>query len=126
MKKRSKREQSTERQDFSEDPGFGTSMGALLGRLVPEAPEAPAPQKAAPRLPGPETWILRLSLEQRRSKKLTRVVGLPKAQEELMKRLRRELGVGVSQEGETILVQGDQRDRLRGWFQAEGVRQIKG
>ncbi len=125
MKKRNKREQES-RQDFSQDPGFGTSLGALLGRLVPEAPVDPTPQKAAPKPPGPETWSLQLSVEQRRSKKLTRVVGLPKEHKVLVKRLRRELGVGVSVEGETIWVQGDQRDRLRGWFQAEGVRQIKG
>jgi translation initiation factor 1 len=46
--------------------------------------------------------------------------------ESLAQQLRKALGTGTSVEGERIVVQGEQRDRLRTWLTAHGVRDIRG
>lgn len=119
--------------DLSQDSGFGGSFGDLL-RAQGLAPAEPAAQDAPPATPvssdaatsAPEALgrlVLRREKKGRGGKVVTTVEGAP---EDEVKALAREigkaLGCGASADAEGfIVVQGDQRDRLRPWLAARGA-----
>ena len=76
---------------------------------------------------GPARAVLRRERKGHGGKEVTRVekLGLPAAElGRWCKELKRELGVGGSVEGEDLVFQGDQRDRLKPLLAGRGVRQV--
>ena len=110
-------------------------LGALLmkkGLSAPETPEpAPSPTASEATCPAVFRWsevprvALRMERKGRGGKTVTVIGGIaPGHSDEACKVMKKRLGVGVRREGEEIVAQGDQRDRLRTWLSDEGVRVV--
>lgn len=103
---------------------------ATLRDALPEgtASAAPAPAKE-PAPKGPARAVLRFERKGRGGKEVTVVeqlglVGEPL--ETLARSLKQALGVGGTVEGETVVLSGDVRDRLRPLLTKHGVRKVVG
>ncbi len=109
---------------MDEKKPFHNPFGALKDRLgeLPRGPER------APEVPkGPARAVVRLERKGRRGKEVTVVeqLGLGRSElEEWLKALKASLGCGGAVEADALVLQGDQRDRLRGLLQQRGVRRI--
>ncbi len=104
----------------------------------PPAPAvAPPPPKAAPasasRAPeGPLSPCAKVVARRERKghggKTVTRVEGLAAlgaaGVDDVARRLRKALGCGATVEGDDVLVQGDQVDRVAEWLEREGARKV--
>jgi translation initiation factor 1 len=107
-----------------QEPGdSGTSLGSMLGALGFEASGGSA---AAPPPAGPSDArkvVVRKERKGRGGKTVTTVRGLgePKAR---AKALGKALGVGARVEGDDVVVQGEQIDRVVAWLEQAGVRGI--
>ncbi len=115
------------------------SFGALLASRGLHASE-PAPVAATPVAPGGAApasvgWagvrrvVLAMTRKGQGGKTVTVLSGTglgPDALEEAARELKRTLGVGARVEDEAIVVQGDQRERLRPWLARQGVPEVKG
>ncbi len=117
-------------------------FAGLRALMPPDAAPSPAPAEAAPtptpsaassapdaspRPDIPRRAVVRIEKKGRGGRTVTRVeqLGLdPAALEGLATRLRRALGCGGAVEGTDVIVQGDVRDRVVAWLEAEGVRRI--
>jgi len=89
----------------------------------PEAPRAPEPQPAK----GPARAVVRLERKGRGGKEVTVVeqLGLPAAALRVwVKELKGALGCGGAVEGDALVLQGDQRDRLPALLEERGVRRV--
>lgn len=129
-KKNKKREK---RASFAGDPGLG-SLGALLAahglhgtdeQTTPTDATAESSPSASDAVPA--RAVLRLQRKGRGGKTVTLVEHLALAEADLQRRaraLRRALGTGVRVEGEALVVQGDQRDRIQEVLHSWGVRKI--
>lgn len=130
MAKRSKHDLST---------GVTASMprespfATLAARRVDLPPGPAAPTQAEPTAPstasgqGPARAVVRYERKGHGGKEATRVeqLDLPRAKlDEWLKELKRALGCGGVVDGATLLVQGDQRRRVRAWLESRGVRRI--
>jgi translation initiation factor 1 len=123
------------------DAGGLGSFGALLAARGLRASE-PAPTTASPPAPsaasesnaaiawsGVRRVVLAMTRKGQGGKTVTVLSGTGLAAEELevaARELKRTLGVGARVEDEGIVVQGDQRERLRPWLARQGVREVKG
>jgi translation initiation factor 1 len=88
---------------------------------------APAPVKPAEPPKGPARAVVRMERKGRGGKEVTVVeqLGLSPAEREVwVKALKGALGCGGSVEGETLVLQGDQRERLPALLEARGVRRV--
>lgn len=112
--------------------GFGGSFAALLkaqGLVAPDAEPSPdpVPEETAPaaRLADVERAIVRHTRKGRGGKTVTLIEGLDGLDlAAIAKRIRTALGCGASVEEDCVVVQGDQRDRVARWLEAEGVGRI--
>ena len=89
---------------------------------VPASPESPAPT-------GPARAVIRLERKGRSGKEVTVVEQLGLSAQELARwhqDLKRSLGCGGTVEGDALVFQGDQRQRLKDELLARGVRRIVG
>jgi translation initiation factor 1 len=104
---------------------FHNPFGALRDKL-PELPQGPAPR--APEPPrGPARAVVRMERKGRGGKEVTVVEQLalkPKELDQWLKALKNALGCGGAVEGETLVLQGDQRKRLPALLEARGVRKV--
>ncbi len=112
--------------------GFG-GFGALLQAQGLERSGEPEPADDAPkpaaRPTKPGRVVLRREKKGRGGKTVTTLThhGLdPAAAKALAKRLRKSLGCGASVEGDSIVLQGDQRDRAAELLEGEGWRITRG
>jgi translation initiation factor 1 len=104
---------------------FHNPFGALREKLqdLPKGPgkrEEPAPK-------GPARAVVRMERKGRGGKEVTVVeqLGLkPKDLDEWLKALKGALGCGGAIDGETLVLQGDQRKRLPAILESRGVRRI--
>jgi len=112
---------------------FNSPFAKLAARLpdVPSAPVAPpAPPKAPavkPPRPPPARAVVRIERKGRGGKEATIVEKLALPPKELASwadTLKRSLGCGGTVEGDAIVVQGDQRERVRKWLEAKGVGKV--
>jgi translation initiation factor 1 len=71
--------------------------------------------------------VLQHERKGRGGKTVTTLRGVPAdAHEQVVRLLRKAMGVGVRSEGDVLVVQGDQRDRLRQMLTERGVRRVIG
>lgn len=115
--------------------GFGGSFGDLLkaqGLVSADAQPgavAPAPEPE-PAAKIAELGKIRLRFEKkgRRGKTVTVIDGLAPLGDALgavVKRLKKAIGAGATVEGEAVVVQGDQRDRVAAWLKSQGARDVR-
>jgi translation initiation factor 1 len=109
---------------------FG-ALGRLRGSLPagPVTAQASSPAPAATRRPikGVPRAVVRLERSGRGGKEVTVVAHLalsPSQRDEWLTALKSSLGCGGSVEGESLMLQGDQRERLPTLLSARGVRKI--
>lgn len=99
---------------------MSTNLGDLLqaaGLKPSEAPEQTPPSAEentsdAPSEPFHRKVVLRATKKGRGGKTVTEVQGV-REPKRLAKKLRKQLGVGTSVDGDLVVVQGDQRTRLQ-------------
>jgi translation initiation factor 1 len=106
---------------------FHEAFASLRDRLPDGyAPPAPGPSPGpTPRTPA--RAVVRLERKGRAGKEATLVEKLGLAPAELARwadELKRSLGCGGGVEGEAVVVQGDQRDRVVRWLEARGVTKV--
>ncbi len=116
----------TSRIDAS-DEGFGHNPFAALGGVASDPEPAPPAAEEPPEDDTlPARVVLHIERKGRGGKTVTRVSGLSalttSRRKNLARELGRALGVGASVESEDVIVQGDQRDRVRAFFEERGVR----
>jgi translation initiation factor 1 len=123
---------------FRDDDGGagGSSPFAALQKLrdaLPpgEAPQATtaggAPSAAASAARGPARAVIRLERKGRGGKEATIVEHLdlaPDVLEQWLRALKGQLGCGGTVEEGTLVLAGDQRERLPGLLEARGVRKV--
>jgi translation initiation factor 1 len=108
---------------------------AKLAERLPDVPSAPAqaapppPPKAAPKppKPPPARAVVRIERKGRGGKEATVIEKLslpPKDLDAWADALKRSLGCGGAVEDGAIVVQGDQRERVRKWLEAKGVAKV--
>ena len=108
------------------DP-FNNPFGKLQGAraALPEGPR-PAPAAAA-EVKGPARAVVRMERKGRGGKEVTVVEQLGLAAKPLdawLKALKQSLGCGGTVDGQTLVLQGDQRERLPALLSARGVRKV--
>jgi len=108
---------------------FHNPFAALAGRrdALPAAPEAPPPVARAAEPKGPARAVVRMERKGRGGKEVTVVehLELPAPQREAwLKALKNALGCGGAVEDDTLVLQGDQRERLPALLEARGVRKV--
>ena len=104
---------------------FHNPFGALRDKLG-DLPQGPA-KRQEPEPKGPARAVVRMERKGRGGKEVTAVErhGLkPKELAAWLKALKDALGCGGAVEGETLVLQGDQRKRLPAILKSRGVRRI--
>lgn len=106
---------------------FNEAFSSLRERL-PDGYSPPAADPTAPRAPRPPARaVVRLERKGRAGKEATIVEKLALDPAELARwadELKRALGCGGGVEGEAVVVQGDQRERVVRWLGERGVGRI--
>ncbi|QRK09434.1 translation initiation factor [Archangium violaceum] len=101
---------------------------ASLGLKREALPEGPPPAPVRAEEPkGPARAVVRMERKGRGGKEVTVVeqLGLPEVErEKWLKALKGALGCGGAVEGDTLVLQGDQRERLPSLLEARGVRRV--
>jgi translation initiation factor 1 len=116
---------------MSEESGGGpfnnpfAKLTGLKDQLPSQGRMSPPRAKEPPK--GPARAVLRMERQGRRGKEVTVIeqLGLPKAAMEVwLKDLKHALGCGGTLEGESLVLQGDHRERLPAVLEKKGVRRI--
>ena len=107
---------------------FNNPFAALAGKrdALPAGP-VPAPPKLEKEKKGPARAVVRLERTGRGGKEVTVVEQLGLPEPELAawcKALKGALGCGGALEGDTLVLQGDQRERLEPLLLKRGVRKV--
>jgi translation initiation factor 1 len=100
--------------------GLATLRGALPAQERPE----PTP-RAGPKPPA--RAVVRYERKGRGGKEATLIEQLalsPHQRAEWLLAMKQALGCGGTLEGETLVLQGDQRGRVRAWLEARGISRI--
>jgi translation initiation factor 1 len=110
-----------------ERPGPFNSAFAGLGSLRDALPSKELPARAAAAPKGPGRAVVRYERKGRGGKEATVVEQLalsPRERAEWLLAMKQALGCGGMLEGEALVLQGDQRTRVRAWLEARGVARI--
>ena len=113
---------------MDEKKPFHNPFAALKEKLA-DLPRGPGrnPEARPEPAKGPARAVVRLERKGRRGKEVTVVeqLGLPApALREWLKDLKGALGCGGALDGESLVLQGDHRERIRAWLEGRGVRRI--
>ena len=109
-----------------EKPGPFNAAFAGLGSLRDGLPAREAPQRPVARK-GPGRAVVRYERKGRGGKEATVVEQLalsPRERAEWLLAMKQALGCGGMLEGEALVLQGDQRTRVRAWLEERGVSRI--
>lgn len=109
------------------DPKPSTGAFAALAALRDQLPAGPSPASPKPEPKGPARAVVRYERKGRGGKEATVIEQLGLSTRDLetwCRALKGALGCGGVVEGDTIVVQGDQRPRLPGLLTARGVRKV--
>ena len=101
-------------------------LGSLRDALPAGEPRAPRAVRA-PAPKGPSRAVVRYERKGRGGKEATVVEQLvlsPRERAEWLLAMKQALGCGGMLEGEALVLQGDQRARVRAWLEARGVSRI--
>ena len=103
------------------------AMGLSRGPARPAVKETPRADTEPAPVSALETAPLRLFLERRSGKTVTRLAGLPLGERSgrLVKELKWDLGCGAAFEEDAVFFQGDQRARLLNLLKDLGARNVK-
>ena len=109
--------------------GWKEDLEKLRGAVPAGESPGPAPSSlpARPEAKGPARAVVRYERKGHGGKEATRVekLELPAAQREVwLKAIKQSLGCGGRVDGEDLVLQGDQRDRLPALLEARGVRKV--
>ena len=105
-------------------------FNAPFAGLAPLRHGLPASEREPARVPapkGPSRAVVRYERKGRGGKEATVVEQLvlsPRERSEWLLAMKQALGCGGMLEGEALVLQGDQRSRVRAWLQARGVSRI--
>ena len=127
MGKKKKQRVSTAPEPSGGLGGFGALLSqAGLQASAPAAAPAEEAVAAAPDGPKvPHKVTLQHSRKGRGGRTVTVVKGLPADDlKAWAKAARKALGCGASVEDDTVVLQGDLRDRAATWFEGQGVRKV--
>lgn len=121
-----------ERIDPSPDEGPINNPFGALAKLKDTAPTQPVPEDSgepneAPAVTFAPKVVLAMERKGRGGKRVTLMSGLllqGAARAALLKELARSMGVRVWEEGEAVLLAGDQRERLVPWLEQRGARRV--
>jgi translation initiation factor 1 len=110
-----------------EKPGPFNAAFAGLASIRDDVPskEVPARPAAAPK--GPGRAVVRYERKGRGGKEATVIEQLalsPRERAEWLLAMKQALGCGGILEGESLVLQGDQRTRVRAWLEARGVARV--
>lgn len=103
------------------------ARGLVRSATAHDVPATPAPVRDAVDVSASPKLVLRIERKGHGGKTTTvleGLVGSEAALDEFARDLKRGLGVGVSVDEARLVVQGDQRDRLRAFLEARGARRI--
>ena len=110
---------------------FHNPFGGLAERLgmtpAPEPSPRPGSEPAPAPRPGPARAVVRLERKGRGGKEATIVEKLelpPAERERWLKELKQALGCGGAVEGDTLVLQGDLRERVKPLLERRGVRKV--
>lgn len=106
---------------------LGHLRGSLPAEPVTAPASSPAPAATRPLIKGIPRAVVRLERSGRGGKEVTVVEHLalpPSARDEWLTALKSSLGCGGSVEGESLMLQGDQRERLPKLLSARGVKKV--
>ena len=99
-----------------------------LGGSLPPGPSEPSPPtRSAPGAPTVAWAVVRFERKGRGGKEVTVVEKLGLSTRETdrwCRELKSALGVGGQVEGSALVLQGDQRERVKGWLLDRGVRKV--
>jgi translation initiation factor 1 (eIF-1/SUI1) len=114
--------------DAAPEAPFHNPFGGLAGKLgMTPAPAPAAPAASAKAAPAPARAVVRLERKGRGGKEATVVekLALPPAElERWVGELKRALGCGGVVEGDTLVLQGDLRERVKPLLERRGVRKV--
>jgi len=105
---------------------FHNPFGALSNRRD-ELPAGPAAKPPPAGKPPPARAVIRMERKGRGGKEVTVVEKLeqpPKELERWLKELKQALGCGGVVEGDSLVLQGDQRERLEKVLREKGIQRI--
>ena len=108
-------------------PPFNNPFAALAAKRDALPPGKPAPAREPREAKGPARAVVRMERTGRCGKEVTVVeqLGLPPAElAAWCKALKGALGCGGTVEGENLVLQGDQRERLPALLERRGVRKV--
>lgn len=109
------------------NPPFHNAFGAL-GALREKLPEGKAPGPAKkPEPKAPPKAVVRYERKGRGGKEVTVVEQLALPAAELstwLSELKRALGCGGTVEDGALVIQGDQRERVKAWLEKRGVKKV--
>jgi len=113
--------------DDKKDAPFNNPFAALAGKRDALPPGKPALVREPKDAKGPARAVVRMERTGRGGKEVTVVeqLGLPAAElAAWCKALKGALGCGGTVEGEKLVLQGDQRDRVGPLLERRGVRKV--
>ena len=92
----------------------------------PDAPEpdtdAPEPIEAEPAFAS--KVVVRYTKKGRGGKAVTLVTGVTEGADSLLARLKKELGLGARRDGDELVVQGNQVERVARWLESRGAKKV--
>ena len=113
--------------DHKKDAPFNNPFAALAAKREALPPGKPVPAPAEKAQKGPARAVVRMERTGRGGKEVTVVeqLGLPPAElASWCKALKGALGCGGTVEGENLVLQGDQRERVGPLLEKRGVRKV--
>ncbi len=111
---------------MTDEKKFGNNPFAALKEKLKDLPEG-RPPPPEPQKKGPARAVVRMERKGRGGKEVTVVEQLGLGANDLerwLKDLKNALGCGGAIEGDTLVLQGDQRKRLPALLEARGVRKV--
>ena len=109
------------------EPGPFSTPFASLGGLRDSLPAGPAAPPSPVKVAAPPRAVVRYERKGRGGKEATVIEQLELSEADRarwLQALKQSLGCGGSVEGESLVLQGDQRKRVRAWLTERGVARI--
>jgi len=100
-------------------------QAGLAGTAPPDEPAARVAEPEDAAIHYGSKVIVRKERKGHGGRTITRVSGVLSGHDELARLLKKQLGVGVRAEDETLILQGDQRERVARWLESQGAKVVR-